>query len=112
MSDNGKVFDLRTLKNRVAGTMRVDDDHTHDVLKLNGEQYKLLKESDSSNSVERIYTIVGEIVPTLSAGAVMKLTLDEAQAILTYAGQGIAAVEALYPPNSSSPEKGASISLG
>lgn len=108
-----KALDLRGLKNQIAGTIQLDDEHTHVVLKLNGEQYQLLtlEGADEATAVAHVYQVAGECVPSLGLAGAKQLHKDVIKAIITLAGQGIEAVEALFP-NVKSPESGNSTSPG
>lgn len=99
-----KVFDLRARRNPVAGQIRItDDERLHDVLKLNGLQYQRLEAIQDTDPATLLYELAHECVPSLTREEVLALDRDLVGAILVLAGQGIAAVEQLFP-NAESPE--------
>lgn len=104
MSDNGKVLDLRSLQNAIAGKIEIKEGR-HDVLRFNAEQYQIALnlQTDPMLAIERTVALVVEIVPTLTVEQVRKQDPLVLQAIITLASQGIAAVEKLFP-NAASPE--------
>lgn len=111
MSDqNGNILDLRALEGEVAGRIQLRDG-VHDVLALNADQYQQLATMDESNSVERLYDVAAACVPTLGADRVRTQGIKFAKAITVLAGQGIDAVQAMFP-NANGPENESSTSPG
>jgi hypothetical protein len=95
------AINLTSLR-RPAGVIEIDG-KKHDVLKLNGRQRQRIVSADTP-LVPDAYEVVAELVPTLAAdGGHLALDADQVNAILLLAGQGLAAVEAMFP-NGASPE--------
>lgn len=103
MSDETQVLDLRRIRKPLAGRVTLEDGSVHDVLQSRGKHYQALKAIKPSEAMERIYEIARELVPTMSNEQAQELNLDQANAIIGVAGLGVAAVEAMYPPNAESP---------
>lgn len=98
-----KTFDLRARRNPVAGEITGVDGKDYQVLKFTGEQYELASQMGEATPATFLYELVGEVVPTMPKEERLKLLKEECQQILIIAGQGIEAVEALFP-NELSPE--------
>ncbi len=101
MSD-GKVFDIDRLQNAVAGTIKVDG-VPHAVLQITGAQQQSFRAARAGEAGERMYEIVAACVPTLTHERVLAFNRDQVAAIFGVSGAGVAAVEALFPPNVESP---------
>lgn len=89
-------FDLRRVRNRVAGRVVAGDGSEHDVLQLTSVQYQ-----DMRSGKGDIFAIARQSIPTLPADYAM--FADEANAILSIATSGIGAVETMFP-NGNGPE--------
>lgn len=102
--DNGKVIDLRTLQNAIAGKIELNEG-VHDVRKFTAEQYQLAIRPavDPDENIERTVQLVLGCVPTLEEAQVRKFDAAVLTAIVTLASQGVDAVEKLFP-NAESPE--------
>lgn len=104
MTTQRRVFDLRAHRDPVAGTIVANDGNPYDVFKFNGDQFQRVSQFDETTPVPALYDLVGEVVPTLSKDELLKLDKEQCHQILVLAGQGIEAVEALFP-NVESPER-------
>lgn len=94
MSD--QVFDLRKIRNRVAGRVTIADGSEHDVIQLQSVQYQDLRSGQGD-----IFSIARMSIPTLPVGYVM--FTEEANAIISIATSGVSAVENMFP-NGNGPE--------
>lgn len=100
---NGKVLDLRQLRNRVAGKVCIDDGDAHDVFKMNGVQYQKLSVMQPEDPATLLYELAAELVPTADREVLWRCDKDEIRGILAMASQGIEAAKSLFP-NAESPE--------
>ncbi len=112
MADNEGVFDVRTIRKPFAGRVRLEDGSVHEVLQSKGKHYQALKAVSSKEAMDLVYQIAAEVMPSASPQQIAELTLDQANAIIGIAGIGVAAVEAMYPPNGESPATSTSTSPG
>lgn len=97
-NDNGKVIDLRSLQNAIAGKVELNEG-VHDVRRFNAEQYQaaLTLSADPQQAIERTVRLVLECAPTIPEAIARKLNPEALTLIITLASQGIDAVEKLFP---------------
>jgi len=101
---NGKVIDLRSLQNAIAGKVELNDG-VHDVRKLTAEQYQIVlgnQEADEATQLALSIDMAAECTG-IPIEAIRKFPPDAIRGIVTLAGAGVAAVEKLFP-NGNSPE--------
>jgi hypothetical protein len=97
MSTNQKVINLDVFSN-VAGRALLGGVE-HDVLHLNGEEYRLLA-GGGSYTVLDTYAIVERIVPSLGAERVYQLSGAQVGRLIAIADGRISDVEAQFPNDS------------
>lgn len=86
----------------VAGFVEIDGTE-YDVLKLNGDQFERVEKFGDTTPVTDLFKMAQEVCPSMPADVLKKQDRDSVGVILLLAGQGIAAVRALFP-NVESPE--------
>lgn len=107
MSTPKKVFDLTAHCDPVAGIIKVKD-ISYDVLKFNGLQYQQVQLMSNNTPVSEMYDLVAAVVPSLPDSERMTFDRDMCGLVLMMAGQGVEAVERLFP-NAPSPETSTSL---
>lgn len=98
------MVSIEELRNPVAGVIEVNGE-PYNVLKFRGHQYQEAASFDGETSMMRFYELVAKVVPSLPWDAVLEFDAAQCAALLVMAGQGIAAVERLFP-NAVSPDGG------
>ena len=91
-------MDLSSLR-KPAGVVTIDGAE-YPVLKMNGYQYDRAGRLQSKTEA---YELVAELIPSLAPNH-LALDQDQCAAIIALSGDGIAAVERLFPKNAPSPE--------
>lgn len=103
MSDK-KVFDLSARRDPVAARVQLEPEgESYAVLKPNGFQYERIGQLTDESPMTDLYALAKEFIPSAPSDSIMRLNRDEVKQIILLAGQGIEAVQALFP-NGSSPE--------
>jgi hypothetical protein len=93
-----KILRVAEIQAEVVGQMESHTGAVHDVRPLTFDTYQRLTAADATaNSLLELRACVEAVVPTLTTEEVGQLTAASAQAILTLAGAGIEAVEAMFP---------------
>lgn len=97
-----KKYDLRAHRSPVAGTITGLDGKDYEVQKFTGLQYQQAAQIGDATPATALYDLAAEVVPSMPREELNRLFKEDIQKILLCAGQGIEAIEALFP-NESSP---------
>lgn len=97
-----KILRIDVLRSRIVGEIEIDG-ASHNVKPMTFAAHQTLEGADDRSSIAAMRDAVRLVVPTLSDEQLASLDADIGKAILTLAGAGIEAVEALFP-NAVSPE--------